>query len=112
MNRSTATVQVDLARSVFDDEYAELRKARLETAPLAYKLPDALCRRVHDNLIAVEKKTETHLQYRQAIIAGGSKHFSRESARDLTTERVEKLRLGCANRGQLSCTLQARQYQR
>lgn len=101
MAHQSADKQVELARRVFLSEYFELHNAQPYGAPFAYKQPLELLRHVHDNLIASSRNTKAATGYRQVMINGGRKHSSRKPLAKLTPERVEKLKLGCANRGQL-----------
>lgn len=102
MDDLSRRLQIELARTVFDDEYAELRNARLGPAPFAYRQPDEVLRHAHENLIATSKQTDGQPRYRKIVVAAGSKHSSNKVQSELTPEPVGKLRLGCANRGQRS----------
>jgi hypothetical protein len=101
MAHQSADKQVELARRVFLADYFELHDTQPRGAPVANKQPSELLKRVHDNLIASSRNTNAATEYRQVIINGGRKHSSRKSLAVLTAERLEKLKLGCANRGQL-----------
>lgn len=97
MNPTDIAAQAELAREVFNQEYADLRQLQPHEASPAYRLPVELLRSIQDHLIETEKANAS--RYRKVIIAGGSKHYSSKALSDLTVTQIEQLRIGCANRG-------------
>lgn len=98
MDSAEIAVQADIARSVFEQEYGELRDVQSQRAPHAYKLPVELLRSIQDNLI--ERERTSGPAYRKVIIAGGSKHYSDKKLLDLSPVNLEHLRIGCAAKGE------------
>lgn len=99
MDGLTGSLQTELARTVFEDEYAEFCSAQPAKAPFAYRQPDEVLRRAHEDLIANSKKADGQARYRKVVIAAGSKHYSSKLQTELKPEPVGQLKLGCANRG-------------
>lgn len=98
MDSAEIAVQADIARSVFAQEYGELRYVQSQHAPYAYKLPVELLRSIQDNLI--EREITSGPSYRKVIIAGGSKHYSDKNLSDLSPVKLEHLKIGCAAKGE------------
>ena len=98
MDSDNIAAQAAFARSIFEQEYVDLRNARPQVAPPAYQLPSELLRSIQDNLIEREKTGPP--RYRKVIIAGGSKHFSNRPLSELSPARLENLKIGCAAKGE------------
>ncbi|KAK9893664.1 hypothetical protein P389DRAFT_212815 [Cystobasidium minutum MCA 4210] len=84
---------------IFSQDYDDLRNAKPQTAPPAYRLPSELLRSIHQHLIERETAANSAPRFRRVLIAGGSKHFSSKSLAELSHVKLEQLKIGCAAKG-------------
>lgn len=103
MDSNDIAAQADFARSIFSQDYDDLRNAKPQTAPPAYRLPSELLRSIHQHLIERETAANSAPRFRRVLIAGGSKHFSSKSLAELSHVKLEQLKIGCAAKGEAGC---------
>lgn len=92
--------QLNIARQVFEDEYATVRSPdELPGARSAYRLPAELLNSIHEDLLKREASQVSSWKLRKIIIAGGRKHFSECMLESLSWATIKELKLSRIARG-------------